>query len=230
VKTFKLSELTLNDRQLPVEAYINPRAKKIKLRFSRDFKSIILTIPHLHLRKEALHFLDKSRGWIEKHLPDHDQLITLTPGSTIQYLGEQVKLLHQTHTRKSVWEATEQLTIFSPPDAFEKVLLSHFKKKLRSIVTELVETHIKALNVTYNKLYIRDSRSNWGCCSHQKNLSFSWRLIYTPVEVIDYLVAHEVSHLIEMNHSKKFWALVNEICPNYSVYRQWLRQNGKFLI
>ena len=227
---FRLAEIKLEDRSLPVDARVNSRAKSIKLRFSRDYSSVIMTLPHARLKKEALLFLENSRGWIEKHLPHQDDLIQLIPGKTIQYLGEQIELCHQPHSRSSVWEEDEKLTIFGELNDFETILTSHFKKKLRSIVTELVETHSKTLGVSYNKIYIRDSRTNWGCCSSQKNLSFSWRLIYTPIEVIDYLAAHEVSHLIEMNHSKKFWLIVKEICPNHLIHRQWLRQHGKFLL
>lgn len=230
MRRYKLTELQIDDQILPVEALIHPRATKLKLRFSRDYKKVVLTLPHQSQQPQALKFLEKSRNWIETHYPNRETFLNLSAGSQIPYLGRQIYIYSQSHTRSSVWEEEDKITIFGPSETFEEDLIAYFKTKLRIIVKQHVKNHCKALDVNYNRLFIRNSQSNWGCCSSRKNLSFSWRLIFTPLEVIDYLAAHETAHLIEMNHSKDFWTLVGEICPDYKEHRRWLKAKGKYLL
>jgi alpha-glucosidase len=85
------------------------------------------------------------------------------------------------------------------------------------------------LGVTFGRVRVKDQRSLWGSCSREGNLNFSWRLTLAPPEVLDYVVVHELAHRLEMNHSRRFWANVEKICPDYRVHRKWLRQNGEAL-
>ena len=77
-----------------------------------------------------------------------------------------------------------------------------------------------------NRVTLRDTRSRWGSCSEAGNLMYSWRLILAPSDVLTYVAAHEVAHLVEMNHSQAFWDVVADLCPNYAEPRKWLRQEG----
>ena len=92
-----------------------------------------------------------------------------------------------------------------------------------------MDIHAQRLGLTYTRLGVRDQTSRWGSCSSNKTLSFSWRLILAPEEILDYVAAHEVAHLREMNHSERFWALVTKTLPGHDEARQWLRQNGQEL-
>lgn len=85
------------------------------------------------------------------------------------------------------------------------------------------------LNLEYNKVFIKDQKTRWGSCSSQGNLNFNYRLVMAPLPVIDYLVTHELAHLAEMNHSKRFWSLVERVCPEYKKHRQWLKEHGSEL-
>ena len=85
------------------------------------------------------------------------------------------------------------------------------------------------LGVTFGRVRVKDQRSLWGSCSPQGNLNFNWRLTLAPFEVLDYVVIHELAHRVEMNHSRRFWARVEEHCPDYKVHRRWLRKNGEAL-
>lgn len=228
VQIRNLETVKINGQPLLVEGRIDSRAKRIKLRFKRDYSALIVTYPRKSLEKQAMRFVKQSQGWIKKNLPDQDKLTSLTPGSKISYLGKKVFLVHKDHQRASVWENEEELMVFGQRADFESILKAYFRAKIRPILREFVDQHCQRLNVTYNKLFIRDSYSNWGTCSSMKNLSFSWRLIFAPLEVINYLAAHEVAHLIEMNHSPQFWLIVKSICPEYESCNKWLKTHGRY--
>ena len=85
------------------------------------------------------------------------------------------------------------------------------------------------LNKKYNKVKIKDLKSSWGTCGENGNLSFSWRLILAPKHVMEYIVVHELCHLVELNHSKKFWRLVTDLFPQKKLSQDWLKTNGTYL-
>ncbi|MEL6209587.1 MAG: M48 family metallopeptidase [Pseudomonadota bacterium] len=91
------------------------------------------------------------------------------------------------------------------------------------------DAHAATLGQSYEKFALRDTRSRWGSCSSGRRLMYSWRLILAPPDVLNYVAAHEVSHLVEMNHSSRFWAKVAELCPDFETHRAWLRREGASL-
>jgi predicted metal-dependent hydrolase len=103
------------------------------------------------------------------------------------------------------------------------------KALARDRLTEASDRHAAALGRRYTRLTLRDTRSRWGSCSSAGALMYSWRLILAPPEVLDYVAAHEVAHLAQMNHSPAFWAEVARLCPSYPTHRTWLRRSGDTL-
>lgn len=111
-------------------------------------------------------------------------------------------------------------------DGSAAVLESWFKTMARLLINQRIRVVNKTLNLGFNRVFIRGQKTRWGSCSRQKNLNFNWRLVMAPLQVIDYVVAHELLHLIQPDHSKKFWTLVERICPDYKDCRKWLKNNG----
>ena len=111
----------------------------------------------------------------------------------------------------------------------EKRLEAIYRKAAREYFPKRVSHYARMLGVTYGKISIRDQKTRWGSCSSEGNLSFNWRLILAPPDVLDYVVIHELCHRKEMNHSKEFWALVESLMPEYKERRKWLRENGNNL-
>ena len=103
------------------------------------------------------------------------------------------------------------------------------KAWLKKEIVVLAATKAKALGVQFKKIALRDTRSRWGSCSHDGNLSFSWRLIFAPREVMAYVVCHEVAHLKHLDHSDRFWAAVERLDATHLTQRQWLRTHGPSL-
>jgi len=101
--------------------------------------------------------------------------------------------------------------------------------KARAVIVARVEHFSRIIGVRCRRICIKDPRSLWGSCSGKGRLNFSWRLVLAPPGVLDYVVIHELCHLMEMNHSKKFWYLVNRFCPDHKAQRRWLRANSELL-
>lgn len=102
----------------------------------------------------------------------------------------------------------------------------HYLDQAMQVFPERVRYYAEQMGVTYNRICLREQKTRWGSCSSRKNLNFNWKLIMMPPEILDYVVVHELSHLVEMNHSKRFWAVVEKYYPQYEKAKAWLKANG----
>ena len=124
---------------------------------------------------------------------------------------------------KKILEASERARTAPPtPSPQEEKRL---KALARDAFIERSCLYAKKMGVTFEKIRLNSANTRWGSCGPQGNLSFNWRLIQAPTEVLDYVVVHELSHLIERNHSARFWRKVEEYCPDYRSARRWLKEN-----
>ena len=112
---------------------------------------------------------------------------------------------------------------------YERRLEAPYRQAAKEYIPKRVAYYAGLLDVTYASISVRDQKTRWGSCSNKGNLSFSWRLILAPPKVLDYVVVHELCHRREMNHSSRFWSLVESIIPDYQIYRKWLKENGETL-
>ena len=116
------------------------------------------------------------------------------------------------------------------PEKLTDQELKLLREKTRQLVTESVKQYAPLIGVTYHQIAIRAQRTRWGSCSSKGNLNFNCLLGLVPPEVLDYVVVHELCHLIEMNHSRQFWDAVEKIMPDYKLHRKWLKDNGNQLM
>ncbi len=117
--------------------------------------------------------------------------------------------------------------VFTPPRPPPGAAPTH--QSLRETLTERIAHWAPRLGVAPKRVFIKNQRTRWGSCSEQGNLNFNWRLARAPAEVVEYVVIHELAHLLEMNHSKRFWEHVDRWCPEHRVHRRWLRENSREL-
>jgi len=151
-------------------------------------------------------------------------------GETFWYLGVEIPLrLVRNQKPALVMDGVFRLAKSAQPKA-ESVFTAWYRKQARRVLTERVSYFARNHDLKPGKLRISSARTRWGSCSAKGTLSFTWRLVMAPPEVIDYVVVHELCHLKEMNHSKTFWERVEAILPDYKRRRKWLKNHGKFLV
>lgn len=134
--------------------------------------------------------------------------------------------------RNSVELETDRLVVFSPvtkPAVIQELVKKWYIRQAHMIFPVRVMHFLQFTGGEVKSIRIKDQKTRWGSCSSLNNLNFNWRLIMAPGEVLDYVVVHELCHLTHMNHSRDFWNMVEEIMPEYRLYRKWLKDNGNHL-
>ncbi|MBL8543130.1 MAG: M48 family metallopeptidase [Hyphomonadaceae bacterium] len=223
---------TIDGRRVPVKLIVNPRARHVSVRIDPTRREAIATAPSKRYLKHAAQFAAERAGWIAQELSRLPQGVRLAPGARITLRGVEHELVYEHGRAAARLEAAPcQRLIVPAPDValFEARLLRFLKDQAREDLIDRVARHAVTLEVKPARLQVKELRSRWGSCSADGMLSFSWRLILAPPFVLDYLAAHEVSHLREMNHSRRFWAHVRRCMPDYERGRAWLHEHGSAL-
>ena len=215
------------------------RARYLRLQMDNEGK-IILVAPLLTPKWTINSFLKKHTSWIEKQLKKIEKQKQLRPefkyrtGDKFYYFGEPVTLEVSPSDRKrpAIRIRKNQMLItlhqnISKSDgvtAVKKTIEQFYRKKAEEVIHDRLQFFNEHYDFCYNRVTLRNQKSRWGSCSRLKNLNFNWRLIMAPIEVIDYVVVHEMCHLKEMNHSARYWNLVAETIPGYKEVRKWLKK------
>ena len=198
------------------------KAKRISIKIKN--KIVELVLPNKNI-KQARTFLLANEPWIRKKLSIEPQKIILTP-NIITYFGVDYTIQH-TESQNSRVEINDNIIhIYSRIINKEKILIQFFKDVLLIEITKIINILAKQGNLQFSKIKISNNKSSWGRCSSHGILSFNWRLIFVPRDVLYYVIIHEMCHLLEMNHSKNFWSLVFKLCDDYKIHKLWLKQNG----
>jgi len=211
---------------IPLILRRHPRARRLKLRFEAQKGAALLTLPPGVSDHKAVQFAEKHRGWISEQLAKSPPVIRFAPGALVPFCGEIHQILHQPQRRAQVTADNRQLIVGGPAAGFETRLRNWLGKQARAALTAAVEGFVPQVGQRPRRIMVRDTSSRWGSCSSKKTLSFSWRLIMAPPAVLSYVAAHEMAHLIEMNHSPAFWRLVEKLDPDWKRSRRWLKTEG----
>lgn len=225
--------LSIEGRSIPLTIRQNARATRITLRIEPGGRALKLTIPPGLSEREVTTFIDRHRGWITVRLAKLDAHPGLGHGATLLLRGVPHRI-HQTGFLRGLTEAVEiggepTLSVSGLEDHLGRRLSAFLKKEARKDLEPLVARHTAAVGRRAKSITLKDTRSRWGSCSFEGNLSFSWRIVMAPPLVIDYLAAHEVAHLKEMNHGPAFWSLCRSLCPPMDEAKQWLKRHGSAL-
>jgi len=201
------------------------RRKSVGIRILPD-GSVKVTIPYFYPKLFVNKILQEKQEWIK----EKQQLLQKRQGNgekeTYLYLGKPYPLVVRSG-QKELIEVEDKMYIGSPNKKYVKTYLeSWYKQQARKVIFERVELYAKRARLDYRSVSITSADTRWGSCSSLKTLNFNWKLVMAPLEVIDYVVTHELAHLTELNHSRDFWETVRKMYPLYRQYRTWLKRNG----
>lgn len=221
--------------------YCNRKSLSIKL----DEKgNIFVRAPKGLSEQQTEKILRKKASWIITH---QDSLQKLSKekeekrylsGTVVYYKGEKYSLhIAKVDDKKkqkivltsSIENKMDIFTVYLDEKYIKNFLEMWYKEEARRIITEKVNYYESFFNRSYGNIRIKSMKTRWGSCSTKGNLNFNWKIIMAPEEVIDYLVVHELSHLLEMNHSSDFYKQLSRVLPNYKTHQKWLKENEKYL-
>lgn len=227
----------------PVRVRLVPRAGATRyvLRVQPAEAAIRLTLPPQGTLGEARAFAERNRDWIRTRLASLPAPVAFADGAVIPYRGADHVIEHRPEARGTVWLEPGAADPLLAEDALPRICvagrLSHLPRRLRDWLggeaerrlAARVRAHARAAGVTVSRVSIRDQKTRWGACSGRGTLTFSWRLVMAPDFVLDYLAAHEVTHLREMNHSPRFWRMLRAACAETDRAEAWLKRHGRGL-
>lgn len=197
--------------------------------------SLVVRAPLRASKKSIGEFIEKNMQWIERKkakaletLPSEPK--QYIPGEMFMYLGTAYPLEVVAQRQPSLrLEETFKLAESAQRGA-ALVFERWYREQARQILDQRVNSYARQYDFQYKKIGITSARTRWGSCSVSGSLNFSWRLILAPLDVVDYVIVHELVHIIFHNHSKRFWDRVQELMPGYRAQREWLRENGPRLM
>jgi predicted metal-dependent hydrolase len=216
---------------VPVTFVRNARARRASLRVDPANRRIVLTAPLRMARGTAVRFAETQAGWIAARFARLPARRPFVDGAEIPLFGVPHLLRHRPDLRGTVWRDGSEIHVAGRPEHLPRRVRDWLVGELRKEL--LPKVHAKAARVgrKVKRISVRDTRSRWGSCGPDASLSFSWRLVFAPPEVLDYLAAHETAHLVHLNHGPRFWALARDLCDGpIEAPQAWLRRNGETLL
>ncbi|WEX08154.1 M48 family metallopeptidase [Chelativorans sp. AA-79] len=220
-------------RELPLKVVENDRARRLTLRIAAGGAGLRVTVPPGVSAREVDRFLERHRGWLEERLKKLPEQPLVRPGIRIPVRGVPHLIVHQPGMRGMVTvtaiDGQPALVVNGDVRHLPRRIADFLKREARREVEMLVARHTGAAGRRAKAIRYKDTTSRWGSCTSDGVLSFSWRIMMAPPPVINYLVAHEVAHLREMNHGPGFWKLCKELCPDTERCKAWLKRNGTAL-
>lgn len=223
-----ITELHLGDTNITLRVKHNPRARRMILKIDHTSGEVHVTAPTKKSMKDAPGFVAREEAWVMSKLAQLPVRQTFTPGATIPLQDRPTTICHHPARRRGVWHNPELATLGVSGDAafVPRRVTDWLRREARRLLIEAVSGFTKAQGLALPKITIRDTTTRWGSCSSTGAMSFSWRLVLAPPEILTYVAAHETAHLTHLNHSKAFWALLESLDPDYTSAEAWMKKNA----
>jgi predicted metal-dependent hydrolase len=221
--------LKIEGRSVEVTMRLNPRARRLIVKVHPSTGEVTVVAPSRRGLDRALDFARGEAPWIARQLARVPKPLLLVPGARVPFLGLEHAIVKS--DRGAVFRDADDATIFvgGRAEHAQRRVLDFLKREARRVLDERSHDFASRIDARIRRVSIRDTASRWGSCSTSKSISYSWRLIFAPQFVLDYVVAHEVAHLREMNHGPRFWRLVRSVIPDIESPQAWLRKHGTAL-
>jgi predicted metal-dependent hydrolase len=205
------------------------RARRVRVTVDAD-SGVEVVLPRRAARGEAVAAIRELRPWIERRLAEvaRTQAAVAARGETVPYLGQVLRLVPE---RGRTRVHRRDLDLLVPSDDERRPALERwYRRAARWEIAPRLDRACELTATSYSQLTIRGQRTRWASCSNAGAMSFNWRLLLAPEPVLDYVIWHEVCHLEVMDHSPRFWSLLERRCPGYRQHLRWLRRHGATLV
>lgn len=213
--------------------------KSLEIQVNPDGRVRVLS-PFSLLEKDVLKYVESKSTWILTKLNDFNKIDlsliekTIKDGEKFLYLGQSYELKIMKDSIKTTTLSLLKNQMILKTSSFNQEYLKEFlikwyKKKGLDKIKERVGFYQPYILVKPKDIVVKEQKRRWGSCTSKRRLLFNWRIIMAPLSVLDYIVVHEMCHLIHMNHGKEFWTCVERILPRYKEEKRWLKENGIYL-
>ena len=219
------------DLGAPVLIRVNKRARRLLLRIDASSRTVELVLPHGVPAEHGLKFLAAQRGWIAARLDALPPSVPFAEGAVVPIFGVPHRICRESDSTAPPVAIVVcapgggEIRVRGAPEHFARRVRDHLIRLARHELSRRARIYAARIGRPIARVGVRDTKSRWGSCSAKGGLSFSWRLVLAPEAVVDYVVAHEVAHLAEMNHGPRFWHLVRTLTPDCAGPRAWLKRH-----
>jgi len=227
------TELAFSDISPKLKLNISDRAKRMALRLDPRHRVVHLVVPKRASLRAAYDFAEEHQTWIREKIRDLPRPVLLSDGAILPILGRErqvIILFNEALRATDIQLKKDELIVMTnqrdPSLRIRRFLMDLAKKR----IAEMAEEKATLLRRRIVDIQVKDTRSRWGSCSDDGRLCFSWRLIFAPLKALDYVVAHEVAHLVHMDHSESFWRVCEKASKDYDFGRKWMRDHGHELM
>lgn len=225
-----MASLRMRDgKSLEIEVRRSPRARRILLHVDVYTGAVELVLPRRTSVAEGLAFARSKASWLQSRIEEISPATPFADGARFPLLGKEIRIRHVRQLFDEVWRENGMLVVAGDGTRIQDRVEAWLRAEAARAFAPIAEEKAGRLGARFRRIIVRDPRTRWGSCSLNGDLAFSWRLVMAPEDVLEYVVAHEVAHLRVMNHSRRFWALVDKICEEVDERREWLRVNGAAL-
>ena len=222
-------DIVLGGQTLTVPVRRDRRARQITIHIDASIGGAKIVMPVYAALSDARAAMQDNEEWLLDRLAQLPPRVPFIDGSVVPLEGHDHRIRHIAGRRGVVERVNDELWVYGQPEHLSRRLTDWLKAEAKRQISPLSLEKAAAVDRRVRRVVVRDQKSRWGSCGSNGHLSFSWRLILAPQTVLDYVVAHEVAHLVEMNHSQAFWRVVDRLTPHAKFGRQWLKRNGQDL-
>ncbi len=212
-----------------VDVKIHGRARRLTLRYDAKKSRFVLSSPKRASKKSMVEFVDQSQDWMRKQVIVAPETVYIRPGAFLPLEGRDRLIVHIDAPGVAVELTEDTITMKCREARFPRALQRWIQTRAQEVIVPLSYQKAALITKPIQSINLRDTTTRWGSCTHDGKLSFSWRLILAPAEIIDYVVAHEVAHLKVFDHSERFWKLCRTLTDHTTLGKHWLQTNGNAL-
>ncbi len=225
----QMRRIDLAGRDVALTIRRSARARRLSLRIAGHDGSVVLVLPRGVAEAQGMKFLTGRADWVLDRLGELPERVAFADGATLPLGGEPHVVRYDREARAPVFVRDREIIVSGAPEHLARRLGDWLRAESKRRIAPLAHAKANRIDRRVGRITVRDQKSRWGSCAAGGRLSFNWRLLLAPAAVLDYVVAHEVAHLVEANHSPAFWRVVDRLTGDRGGARAWLRRHGALL-